>query len=222
MSRKSKNSPIAEGILQRKRAQEEAERQRREAAAYRSPRQIAEAERQRRQEEATEAELKADFKTKREQLIAEILDLLEETGYPYAEFLTFEKRSFFGLVRKPYTVAAWHLESNTNHCVETSSYTDENTGYRSVTGVRVEQEDVYLLEGGTIRTSRMAHTESASSAIRHDTDDWSNSATGRSVSGYYEPKVRRPPRGVDASLVALKVLLEEKSGRRQRPDYRNQ
>jgi len=100
MRRKTRNSPVAEEIFQRRQAQKEAERRRQEAAAYRTPEQLAEAAELRRRKMAAEAERKASHEARVNQLAHEVIELLEEFGYPNPEFLDLEERVWFGLIRQ--------------------------------------------------------------------------------------------------------------------------
>lgn len=152
MRRKARNSQVVEGILQRKREAEAEERRRQEAAAYRNPEQLAEITERKRLEAAAKQELTAAREARIQKLAAEVIELLSEFNYPDAEFVELTEYAFFGLVRRSYRVAAWHLSGEQKHKAHATRAMRDDTGDWRITHIESTEESLYLLDDGRVVT----------------------------------------------------------------------
>lgn len=216
LRRKTKNSPVVEGILQRRRASEAKERRRQEAAAYRSPEQLAELAERKRLEAVAEQERAASRAARIRELAAEVIELLEEFGYPDAEFVELTEYVFFGFVRRSYRVAAWHLSGEQKHKAHATRVMGDDSGDWRITHIESTEKSLYLLDDGRIVTLTHLSESAPAESLFEPGEEKTNRLYARCLKGLNTRDGRNCQLFTPTVLEAFKDLLVEKHGWKRR------
>jgi hypothetical protein len=213
---RAKNSPVVEGILQRKRAAEAEDRRRQKAAIYRSPEQLADLAERKRLETTEKQELAARSEAKIRKLAAEVIELLEEFDYPGAEFVELTEHTFFGLFRRSYRVAAWHLGGEQKHHAHAARTIGDTAEDWCITHIGSTEKSHYLLDDGRVVTLHHISEPAPAQLLFEPGEDRNERLIARCLKGLDTRDKRRCSLYTSTVLEAFKDLIEEKHGWKRR------
>lgn len=216
LRRKTRNSPVVESILQRKREAEAEERRRQEAAAYRSPEQLADLAERKRLETVEKQELAARRETRIRKLASEVIELLEEFDYPSAEFVELTEYTFFGLIRRSCQVAAWHLGGEQKHKAHAKRTIGDTAEDWCITHVGSAEKSYYLLDDGRVVTLHHISEPAPAESLFEPGEERDERLIARCLEGLDSRDERRCSLHTPTVLEAFKDLIEEKHGWKRR------